>query len=90
MIISNTGGAFMGKTKIAITLDEEYIAQLDTFVTKHIYQNRSQAIQEAVKEKLGRIKRTRLAKECAKLDPAFEKSLADEGLAEDLSKWPEY
>jgi metal-responsive CopG/Arc/MetJ family transcriptional regulator len=80
----------MGKTKIAITLDEQYIAQLDTYVSKHIFQNRSQAIQEAVKEKLARIKRTRLAKECAKLDPAFEKTIADEGLTEDLSQWPEY
>jgi metal-responsive CopG/Arc/MetJ family transcriptional regulator len=80
----------MGKTKIAITLDEQYIVQLDTFVSKRIFQNRSQAIQEAVKEKLARIKRTRLAKECAKLDPTFEKAMADEGLTEDLSQWPEY
>ncbi len=80
----------MGKTKIAITLDEEYIDQLDTFVSKRVFQNRSQAIQEAVKEKLSRIKRIRLAKECAKLDPAFEKAMADEGLTEDLSQWPEY
>lgn len=80
----------MGKTKIAITLDEQYIDQLDVFVSKHVFQNRSQAIQEAVKEKLVRMKRTRLAKECAKLDPAFEKAMADEGLSEDLSRWPEY
>jgi Arc/MetJ-type ribon-helix-helix transcriptional regulator len=90
MIKSNTGGAFMGKTKIAITLDEQYIEQLDTYVSKHIFQNRSQAIQEAVKEKLARINRTRLAKECSKLDPTLEKAMADEGLAEDLSQWPEY
>jgi Arc/MetJ-type ribon-helix-helix transcriptional regulator len=70
----------MGKTQIAITLDEQYIEQLDTFVSKHISQNRSQAIQEAVKKKLARIKRTRLAKECAQLDPTFEKAMADEGL----------
>lgn len=80
----------MGKAKIAITLDEHYIDQLDTFVSKHYYRNRSQAIQEAVKEKLARIRRTRLAKECAKLDPALEKAMADEGLSEDLSQWPEY
>jgi metal-responsive CopG/Arc/MetJ family transcriptional regulator len=80
----------MGKAKIAITLDEQYIDQLDTFVSKHVFQNRSQAIQEAVKEKLERIRRTRLAKECAKLDPALEKAMADEGLTEDLSQWPEY
>ncbi len=80
----------MGKTKIAITLDEQYIDQLDTFVSKHIFQNRSQAIQQAVKEKLARMKRTRLATECSKLDPTVEKAMADEGLTEDLSRWPEY
>lgn len=80
----------MGKTKIAITLDEEYIDQLDTFVSKRIFRNRSQAIQEAVKDKLARMRRTRLAQECAKLDPTFEKAMADEGLTEDLSQWPEY
>jgi hypothetical protein len=41
-------------------------------------------------KKLARIKRTRLAKECAKLDPTFEKAIADEGLTEDLRQWPEY
>ena len=80
----------MGKTKIAITLDEQYIEQLDRFVSEHIFQNRSQAIQEAVEEKLARMKRTRLAKECTKLDQIFEKAMADEGLTEDLSQWPEY
>ncbi len=59
-------------------------------MSKRIFQNRSQAIQEAVKEKLARIQRTRLAKECAKLDPAFEKAMADEGPTQDLSEWPEY
>ena len=80
----------MGKTKIAITLDEQYIEQLDRFVSEHIFQNRSQAIQEAVEEKLARMKRTRLAKECTKLDQVFEKAMADEGLTEDLSQCPEY
>ena len=80
----------MGKTKIAITLDEQYIDQLDAFVSKNVFQNRSQAIQESVKEKLDRIKRTRLAKECTKLDPNYEQAMADEGLSEDLNQWPEY
>ncbi len=80
----------MSKAKIAITLDEQSIEQLDRFVNEHIFQNRSQAIQQAVEEKLARMKRTRLAKECAKLDKTFEKAMADEGLTEDLSQWPEY
>ena len=80
----------MGKAKIAITLDEEYIEQIDKLVGKHVFQSRSQAIQEAVNDKLQRIKRSRLSKECAKLDPVFEKAIAEEGLNEDIDEWPEY
>lgn len=72
----------MGKAKIAITLDEEYIEQIDRLVVKHIFQNRSQAVQEAVGDKLQRIKRSWLSKESAKLNPAFEKAMAEEGLNE--------
>ena len=35
------------------------------------------------------LERTRLAEECAKLNPAVERALADEGLAETLQEWPE-
>jgi Arc/MetJ-type ribon-helix-helix transcriptional regulator len=80
----------MGKAKIAITLDEEYIEQIDRLVGKHVFQSRSQAVQEAVGDKLQRIKRSRLSKECAKLDPVFEKAIAEEGLNEDIGEWPEY
>jgi len=31
-----------------------------------------------------------LARECAKIDPIFEKAMAEEGLTEDLSAWPKY
>lgn len=80
----------MGKAKIAITLDAEFIAELDRLVEEHYFQNRSQAIRDAVSEKLARMKRSRLSTECKKLDPAFEKAMAEEGLAEDVSQWPEY
>ncbi len=80
----------MGKAKIAITMDEEFIGELDKLVDTHCFQNRSQAIQAAVSEKLARMKRSRLSRECAKLDPKFEKAMAEEGIIEDLSRWPEY
>ena len=80
----------MGKAKIAITLDEEYVEQIDRMVDEHIFQNRSQAVQEAVSDKLRKVKQGLLASECAKLDPSFEKALADEGLNEDLATWPGY
>ncbi len=80
----------MRKTKIAITLDAEFLCELDRLVEEHYFQSRSQAIRDAVCEKLARMKRSRLSMECAKLDPKFEKALAVEGLAEDISQWPEY
>lgn len=80
----------MGKEKIAITLDEEFIEELDKLVDRRVFQSRSQAIREAVSEKLMRLKRNRLAAECSKLDTVFEKAMADEGLVEDVSQWPEY
>ena len=80
----------VGKAKIAITLAEKTVKYLDQLVEEQVFANRSQAIQKAVDEKLERMGRDRLARECAKLDPAEEKRLAEESLAEDLSKWPEY
>ena len=80
----------MSKTKIAITLDKEYVSEIDRLVQENRFLNRSQAISEAVKEKLQRIKKNRLARECAKLDTYYEQTLADEGLVEDLTEWPEY
>ena len=43
-----------------------------------------------MQEKLERLERSRLAEECAKLDPDFEKAMADEGLSEELAAWPKY
>ena len=68
----------MGKAKIAITLDEEFIGELDRLVGEHVFQNRNHAIQEAVSEKLTRIKRSRLSMECAKLEPTFKRAMAEE------------
>ena len=80
----------MGRSKVAISLDESTLDRLDRLVKKQVFPNRSQAIEEAVAEKLARLERSRLAQECAKLDPAVEKALAEEGLSEDLTEWPEY
>ncbi len=80
----------MSKTKIAITLDKDFVVEIDHLVKEHRFLNRSQAIQEAVREKLQKITKSRLAKECVKLDPLYEQTMADEGLSEDLREWPEY
>jgi metal-responsive CopG/Arc/MetJ family transcriptional regulator len=80
----------MATTKIAITLDDKTVDRLDHLVKDRVFPNRSKAIQEAVQEKLERLERGRLARECAKLDPEFEKSLAEQGMSEELTQWPEY
>jgi len=80
----------MARAKVAISLDENTLDRLDRLVKNQVFPNRSRAIQEAVEEKLSRLDRSRLARECAKLDPAFEKSLAEESISEELAEWPEY
>jgi metal-responsive CopG/Arc/MetJ family transcriptional regulator len=80
----------MDKEKIAITLDKRYIGELDRMVESHVFHSRSQAIQVAVGEKLARMRRTRLAKECGKLDAVSERKMTEEGFAEDMKIWPEY
>ena len=80
----------MRSVKIAITIEEELLKRLDHLVEESKFPNRSQAVQAAIRDKLRRMKRSRLAGECAKLDPAYEKALADEGLTEDGEQWPEY
>ena len=80
----------MAASKIAITLEKNMLKRLDLLVKSNFFPNRSKAIQEAVSEKLTRIEKSRLAQECAKLDPNFEQSLAEEGFTSELEEWPEY
>jgi Arc/MetJ-type ribon-helix-helix transcriptional regulator len=79
----------MGKAKIAITVDEQALAEIDRLVSDGVFPNRSQAIEEAVQDRLARVHRSRLALECAKLDRTEEQALADEGYAGE-GEWPEY
>jgi metal-responsive CopG/Arc/MetJ family transcriptional regulator len=80
----------MSRVKVAITIDRQTLQRVDGLVSRKAFPSRSQAIQEAVAEKLARMERSRLASECAKLDPKFEKALAEEGLGRELETWPEY
>ena len=79
----------MDRSKVTISLDRETLKRLDRLVRQAVFPNRSQAIQAAVEEKLARLERRRLAQECGKLDPAFERALAGEGMSEVLTSWPE-
>ena len=83
-------GEQMGKTKVAVTIDAMAIIKIDRLVERRVFANRSQAIQEALFEKIERIEQRRLAEECAKLDPAEERRLAEEGMTGEIERWPEY
>jgi metal-responsive CopG/Arc/MetJ family transcriptional regulator len=80
----------MGKAKIAVTIDERIVSRLDRLVRQEAFSNRSQAIEEALRDKLEHMDRTRLARELTKLDPNYEKALAEEGIAKDTAEWPEF
>lgn len=80
----------MNKDKIAVTLDHNIVIHIDELVRMRFFKNRSRAVEKAVEEKLERIEKNRLARECAKLDPKFEKAMAEEGINRELSEWPEY
>jgi metal-responsive CopG/Arc/MetJ family transcriptional regulator len=80
----------MATAKIAISVDQATLKKLDRLVKSKVFPSRSRAFQRAIEEKLEKLDRSRLAKECAKMDPKYEQALADEGLGSDLGEWPEY
>lgn len=80
----------MAKAKIAITVDSRLLGEVDRLVRERHFTNRSQAVEAAVQELLGRLRRKRLVEESAKLDAGEERRLADEGLSAWAGEWPEY
>ncbi len=80
----------MAQAKVAITLNQHLLARLDQLVRERRFASRSQAIQDAVQEKLERLTQGRLARECAKLDPESEQRLAEEGMSAEVDNWPKY
>ncbi len=80
----------MPKTKIAIALNPALLVRLDVIVANGAFPSRSQAVEAAIEEKLERMDRGRLARECAKLDPEYEMALAEEGMDSELEQWPIY
>lgn len=80
----------MAKAKLAVTLDENILNEVDSLVKRRVFPNRSRIIEQAVQEKLERLKKSRLADQCALLDPDYEKALAEEGMGEEVDQWPAY
>lgn len=79
----------MGRAKIAITVDQRALAEIDQLVREGLFPNRSQAFEAAVRERIQRLRHSRLARECARLNKAEEQAIADEGFMGE-SEWPEY
>ncbi len=80
----------MPAAKIAVTVDEKVVKQMDRLVREGKYKSRSSVIQEALEEKLKERKRKRLIEEVSKLNPKEERELADEFLHLDNEEWDEY
>ena len=80
----------MSVAKVTISIESGLLKKVDYLVKERVFPSRSQAIQAAVQEKVSRLDRNRLARECAKLDKKFEQALADEGLASEVTEWLEY
>lgn len=80
----------MAKAKLAVTMDEQTLAEVDALVRQRKFPNRSQVIELAVREKLERLGKSRLADQCALLEPDFEKAMAEEGMGEEIEQWPAY
>lgn len=70
----------MPAAKIAITLDQDLLRELDHGVRQGLFRNRNRAIEEAVREKLERQRKGRLLVEAKKLNPKEEQAMAEEGM----------
>jgi Arc/MetJ-type ribon-helix-helix transcriptional regulator len=77
-------------TKIAVSIDKTLLLQLDRLVKSQSFSSRSEAVQEAISEKISRTEKSALLRECAKLDIKSEQAMADEGLVAEISSWPKY
>ena len=80
----------MSVAKVTISIESQLLKKVDHLVRERVFPNRSQVIQSAVEEKVSRLDRNRLARECAKLDKDEERAWADLGLAAEVDEWPEY
>lgn len=79
----------MSTAKVAITLRQETLREVDRWVKEGQFANRSRAIQCALAERVARHKRRRLVDQLARLGRKPEQALADEFLRGE-TPWPEY
>jgi len=79
----------MSTVKIAISMDEHFLQEVDRLVLNHVYPNRSKAIQDAIADKLARLRKTRLLRESRKLEVKEEQAAAEEWFSGE-EEWPEF
>ena len=65
--------------KIAITIDENLLSEIDYLVEQKIYPSRSKAIEANLKVNRDSLRRQRFELECAKLNPKEEQEFAEWG-----------
>ncbi len=68
----------MSTIESIVTLETELLAQVDQLIVRHVYRDRNQAFQSAIRAQLERL--SRLERECAKLNPLEERALAEEAM----------
>lgn len=80
----------MTTTKVAIAIDSTLLQHIDQLVAQKIFSSRNRVVQEALQAFVHRQDRSRLARECVKLDIAFEQAMANDKVEEELTQWPTY
>jgi Arc/MetJ-type ribon-helix-helix transcriptional regulator len=90
MMNDHTAERVVAAAKVAVTVDAELLREVDHWVERGEFPNRSRAFQAGLSRLLDeRRRRTSFIAELAKLDPAEEKALAEEWLTAEAD-WPEF
>jgi len=79
----------MATAKVAISIDEQLLREVDRWVEEGEFPSRSRAVQMALSVLKERRADRAFLEELTKLDPAEERALADEFLTGETA-WPEY
>jgi metal-responsive CopG/Arc/MetJ family transcriptional regulator len=79
----------MSRSMIELSVDDDALAEVDRLVAEGVFPDRSEAFEDALRERLRAMRKRRLARECARLDSAEEVAAAEEVLAGEV-EWPAY
>ena len=76
----------MSKAKIAITIEQDLLREVDRWVQSGEYPSRSRALEASIERlRADRTRHRSLLAELAQLDPDEERRLADEWLPEEIN-----